>query len=141
MSEIIHWSKLTPVQRDRIVAEKIFRWQPVECNEEITIYSDGEAWCSGCHERDHISTFEHGVVAHLTYSQSMDCAWRITTDSPTLVVAYEVLELFKFQLGGRYTCRIYKGKESVEAKAATAPEAICIAALMLAGYIVENEAQ
>lgn len=140
MSETIHWQQLTPEQRDRIVAEKLFGWRPIECNEELTIYSDGEAWCSGCHGYDHISTFEHSVVAYLAYTQSMDAAWRVTTDYPTLVIEYEVLDLFKYQLGGHYTCQIYKGTKKVEAKAQTAPEAICIAALMLAGYTVENEA-
>ena len=126
MSDQINWKELTPDQKDSIVAEKLFNWQPVECSEELTIYDDGEAFCYGCKQRDHISTFEHGIIAHLPFTRSMGCAWQVA-------IGYDVIDLLKYE-PHRYRVRLCKGNKCAQATAETAPEAICIAALILAGF-------
>src|SRR5258708_5793037 len=79
MGEIIKWNELSPAERDRLVAEKVMGWQPVQCDEgiELTVYDDGDAWCPRCHQREHTSSFEHGIIPPPAYTQSMDAAWLV----------------------------------------------------------------
>ena len=124
----INW-QVTPAQRDRIVAEKLFGWQPVPCDEELTIYDDGTAFCYGCKQRDHISTFEHDVIAHPAYTQSMDAAWQVA-------IGHKVIDLLRLDTH-RYRVRL-SPDTALSAYADTAPEAICIAALRAAGFEVKQ---
>lgn len=135
MSTPINWQTLTPEQRDRIVAEKIFHWQPVPCDEELTIYDDGMAFCYGCKQRDHISAFEHDVIAHPAYTTSMDAAMSVLRT----VVKLETCDhdVLSEELWDTVNGDIWPPTYATKMVCDWTPEKICLTALKSAGCEVQ----
>lgn len=139
------WTEMTPDQRDMLVAEKVMGWKPVECNidttdAELTIYDDGEAWCPVCKKREHINSFDHGIIPPLPYSRSMGAAWKLVAHYAVRTI---VLEQQFYKTSDRYgenvwlwACTLvdvrgssmHPGKE-FRGLAKQPPEAICLAFL------------
>ncbi len=73
---------MTPEEINQLVAEKIMGWTPKPCDleetqQEWTVYDDGYCWCPRCKVREHISTFEHGIIPPPRYSTDMNAAWLV----------------------------------------------------------------
>ena len=140
MSDSIKWSLLSPEDRDRLVAEKIMGWQPVQCDEdvELTVYDDGDAWCPRCHAREHINSFDHDIIPPPAYTRSLDAAWQIAE-----LERFSHVELMRYSIGDvidpayKYDCRLITNGEAFHSFGYTPQEAICLAALRAAGLGIE----
>lgn len=124
MSETIHWFKLSPEVRNILIHEKVM-------GRSLDITCPGVPSKSGlCSQCAYVGNDDHLQIVP-GYTTSMDWAWLVAE-------GYDEIELSK-HVATRYRCQLYKGSNMAHATAKTAPEAICIATLILAGYTVVNE--
>jgi hypothetical protein len=153
------WTKMDGHARDSLVAEKLFGWQSKPCDleetdGELTIYDSGDACCPRCGVYEHINDFAHGFTVPPHYTTSMDAAWLVVEklkseewfDNLELVYVKRNqrrdTEYIRVNFCFRNGTNAGKGPwDHSYAEAATAPEAICLAALRAIGVEVEKDTE
>ena len=137
MSEAIQWAKLTPKERDYLVAEIVMGWWEKECPGELMECSGG--WqCSACERSGDWGEdgFHESYVSHPASPPHY-------TQCP---VALEVLETFPEvtihylkdpAIGGRCRVIIQNAGYCYSVARDSLSEAICIASLMAHGMDVQ----
>lgn len=145
MSVVVQWAKLTPEQRDRLVAEKVMGWQKKPCPmigrswEEADPIGNDDTWSWQC--RSCFVTFDHSsdwdVIEHapmrdyLQYSQRMDAAMKI-------IARFQEVHIFYLkQRSQQYRVLIELASSSHVVTMNSLSEAICVAALRAYGMEVE----
>ena len=145
MSEVIQWAKLTPEERDRLVAEKVMGWDPNAPCTGRWVPLDPEPdglYCTGCGAEIGWGTKEwadhHDQPRAKAYTQSMDLAWEVLKE----IDAHhdEIMASFAYHLKCQYATP--EGYDTFEANLAQlaqwTPERICIAALRAFGVKIEQ---
>lgn len=155
---MIKWSELTPEQRNLLVAQTVFNYQPVMCDVEgrderyVQVYDSGETYCRKCHGRGNIGytdghplAFEHQIVSPKPFTTDISMAWTIL-DQEKFYSYY--VHCMKAKSTGlkkdQYACSLYwLAKKSTlichcDSTGNTPQEAICLAALVSYGIEIED---
>lgn len=147
------WSEMTSKQRDMLVAVEVMGYTPIMCDVEgiddqwVSLYSTGDAHCRKCHGRGHIGyrdghpeKFKHQIIPPEPYSTDMNAVMQIIELDRFTNVQFERMwrnEHWPSEL--HCHCRIVTHGDLYYCAAATAQEAVCLAALYACGVKVEEE--
>jgi|SRR5579859_399273 len=145
--EPVKWSKMTPDERDKLIAEKITGWQSKECNPEpkqmVVRMLDSKSYGYACYKCGSHGRVEKGYYRHLEltprYSTDLNAAWQI------LEAGNEAGNFFGYSVTGTnmpnnemvYICRLNIYGQTTEAAADTPQDAICVAVLRVHGVEIE----
>lgn len=140
------WDRLTPDERNRLVAERVTDWTPEPCpqsglswtdavriwNEQGQLYQCARCYAGPADTPGDWDTIEHTPLnLYPDYSRSLDVAW-------TVIDHFSAITVTLRRVQGEHCCRFESGAQGTAITAwATRPsEAVCIAALRAVGVVV-----